>query len=172
MNGSGGLNGRTTGKDALRFGKPCPVRFNLLVVGETKSGKRTFLKTLFQPYCGFDVVTKVGSHRLGHVRIKEIGNFVLESLNQDCRVHLYDSSGFGDYINNTDAVTTVKEYVENAHRAWYAMDGNRMTEQVRRTAFAASLCFTRIACCFRRESHQTAAFTASSTSSSRITSAP
>ena len=41
---------------SLKIGKPHAVRFNVMVVGETGSGKTTFLKTLFKKYTTDEII--------------------------------------------------------------------------------------------------------------------
>lgn len=41
---------------------------------------------------------------------------------------LYDSPGFGDAINNSDAVRTVRDHILHAHHAWKRLDFHTMTE--------------------------------------------
>ncbi|KAJ1402305.1 Septin-type guanine nucleotide-binding (G) domain-containing protein [Ochromonadaceae sp. CCMP2298] len=116
-------------KSNLQIGKQHAIRFNTMVVGETGSGKTTFLKTLFKSYG--EVVVSEGEKSGNTVKIEEIGAFTLETQTIDCEVHLFDSPGYGDYINNQDAIETVKRHLEGAHRSWLATNGNKLTEQVR-----------------------------------------
>lgn len=103
-----------------------------MVVGETGSGKTTFLKTLFKAYCGSNIVrSELCAKTVKTVKIEEIGCFVLDTPALDCEVHLFDSPGYGDYINNQNAIETVKSHLEDAHKSWFETNGNQMTEQVR-----------------------------------------
>lgn len=121
------------GRSLLRFGKPSAIRLNIMVVGETGSGKTTFLKTLFKVYCGNKIIrAELCSKTIKTVKIEEIGFFTLETAALDCEVHLFDSPGYGDYINNQDAIETVKGHLEQAHNAWLVSNGNPMTEKVRK----------------------------------------
>lgn len=117
------------------LGKPWAVRFNIMVVGETGSGKTTFLRTLFKKYCTSDIFFKsdLYSMTVKTVTIEEIGSFVLESPAQDCEVHLFDSPGYGDYINNQNAIEVVKDNLVASHDAWYGMNGNARLEKVTTT---------------------------------------
>jgi len=125
----------------LRLGKPHTIRFNIMVVGETGSGKTTFLKTLFKAYCQNEIIrSELTAKTVKTVKIEEIGLFTLESEALDCEVHLFDSPGYGDYINNQNAIETVKNHLSEAHIAWLGTNGNQMTEKTRNKADARVHC--------------------------------
>jgi len=119
------------GRSLLKLGKPSTIRLNIMVVGETGSGKTTFLKTLFKLYCGNKIIrAELAAKTMKTVKIEEVGFFTLETPALDCEVHLFDSPGYGDYINNQNAIETVKRHLEQAHDAWLTTNGNPMTEKV------------------------------------------
>jgi septin family protein len=60
----------------------------------------------------------------------EIGEFQIKSDAVVCQVHLLDSPGFGDYIDNNCAINTVKEYLTEAHSAWLNSNSNLVPEEV------------------------------------------
>ena len=118
-------------RSILKIGKPNTIRFNIMVVGETGSGKTTFLKTLFKAYCNSEIIrNELNSKTIKTVKIEEIGCFILETEALDCEVHLFDSPGYGDYINNQNAIETVRNHLERAHRLWLETNGNQMSERV------------------------------------------
>ena len=118
-------------KSGLSIGKPHAVRFNIMVVGETGSGKTTFLTTLFKKYTKDEIIrAELTSKTIKTVKIEEIGSFMLCSEALDCDVHLFDSPGYGDYINNQDAIETVKNHLEEAHTKWIGTSGNRVPDKV------------------------------------------
>lgn len=118
-------------RSMLRMGKPPPIRMNMMVVGETGSGKTTFLKTLFKLYCGNKIIrAELSSKTVKTVKIEEIGFFTLSTQALDCEIHLFDSPGYGDFINNLDAIETVKSFLEQGHKAWLESNGNQMTDKV------------------------------------------
>ena len=120
-------------RDKVRIGKLAPIRFNIMVVGETGSGKSTFLKTLFRKYLSEHQIIEAGlnSATIKTVSIERIGKFSLPAENQDCNIHLFDSPGYGDYINNQNAIETVRNYLEQAHQDWLELNGNMLCESER-----------------------------------------
>jgi septin family protein len=64
------------------------------------------------------------------VKIDEVEKFTLESTFVDIDVHLYDSPGYGDYINNQNAIETVRSYLLNTHKAWSSMSNNNISDFV------------------------------------------
>jgi hypothetical protein len=45
-------------------------------------------------------------------------------------VHLLDSPGYGDYINNTEAIETVRSHLATSHAAWVNMSAQQISELV------------------------------------------
>jgi septin family protein len=122
----------TTKKITLaKIGKLVPIRLNMMVVGETGSGKTTFLRTLFKNYCEDEVVrAELTALTVKTVEIMEIGEFQIKSDAVACQVHLLDSPGFGDYIDNNCAINTVKEYLTKAHNSWLSSNSNLVPDEV------------------------------------------
>lgn len=102
----------------LDFGKACPVRFNIMVVGESGMGKSTFLRTIFRSYNPNGEIAKA-QRNSKTVEIAEIGAFTLETPSLNTSFHLFDSPGYGDYINNIRSIQKVREYLETAHTLWW-----------------------------------------------------
>ena len=114
-----------------KIGKLVPIRLNMMVVGETGSGKTTFLRTLFKNYCEDDVVrAELSALTVKTVEILEIGEFQIKSDAVVCNVHLLDSPGFGDFIDNNSAINTVKDYLADAHTAWLGSNPNHVRDEV------------------------------------------
>jgi hypothetical protein len=88
------------------------------------------LKTLFKEYCDKDIElnNKVNSQKT--VNTECIGTFPLCSVTGKCIVHLYDSPGYGDYINNQTAIDSVRSFLITAHEKWLSIDGNKQSDQV------------------------------------------
>ena len=69
--------------------------------------------------------------RYQKIHIHEIGRYELETTtNQKCLVHLYDSLGYGDHINNTDSVEKIKQYLLEKHYKWLEIPGQQTTDDV------------------------------------------
>ena len=64
------------------------------------------------------------------VTIKESDHFMLTSELWDCEIRMLEASGFGDFIDNTDAVAVIKKYVASAHNEWCNLNCNEVTDQV------------------------------------------
>lgn len=87
--------------------------------------------TLFKKYIN-DGATLKHSEKSQTLRIEEIGCFELKTrTNQPCFVHLYDSRGYGDFINNKDAVDEVKRFLVDRHLNWLKIRGQETSEDVR-----------------------------------------
>lgn len=113
----------------LNSGKPSKIRFNIMAVGEIGSGKTAFLKTLFKAYCASDRVrNELYTKAVKTVKIEEFGCFVL--VDTEYEVHIFDSPGYGDCMNNQYSIEALKNYLENAHKAWLETNCNQMTEEV------------------------------------------
>eukprot|EP00599_Poterioochromonas_sp_BG-1_P009812 CAMPEP_0173142156 /NCGR_PEP_ID=MMETSP1105-20130129/5924_1 /TAXON_ID=2985 /ORGANISM="Ochromonas sp., Strain BG-1" /LENGTH=372 /DNA_ID=CAMNT_0014055501 /DNA_START=91 /DNA_END=1206 /DNA_ORIENTATION=- len=102
-----------------------------MVCGESGSGKTTFCLTLFNKYLT-DRKKLQGKGPAQTLSIEEIGCFELKTTtNQPCFVHLYDSRGYGDFINNKDAVQEVKRYIIRKHLDWLNIRGQETSEDDR-----------------------------------------
>ncbi len=92
------------------------------------------LKTIFKEYTDDEIILKGERRTEGHisktVQIEQIGTFTLRSVSGDCKVHLYDSPGYGDFVNNQTAIDRVRSFLITAHERWVNIDGNVMSEQV------------------------------------------
>lgn len=64
------------------------------------------------------------------VTIKESDHFMLTSELWDCEIRMLEANGFGDFIDNTDAVAVIKQYVASAHNEWCNLNCNEVTDQV------------------------------------------
>lgn len=113
------------------------IRFNIMVVGPTGSGKTTFLMTLFKRYVDdVNAIITYNSMDFNNrttktVRMERIGAFKLHSEAVDCEISLYDSVGFGDSINNDEAINYVRDYLARAHEEWLSFNGNCVKEKDR-----------------------------------------
>lgn len=89
------------------------------------------LRALFRRYSDKNISRKEFLGKKQTVRIEEIGVFTLPADNLDIDVHLYDSPGYGDQINNQHAIDEVKAFLLGAHQHWVRINGNHMTERER-----------------------------------------
>lgn len=113
----------------MDLGKPATVRFNVLTIGSSGSGKTTLLKTLFS---GHYVEKKTGycDKTDTNVKLDEVSCFLIKSHTVDCEVRLYESRNYGDSIDNTGAIQTLKKNLTHKHASWLQINGNQMTDKV------------------------------------------
>ena len=113
------------------FSKEDLQRFNILVVGEVGIGKTTFLQTLFQKFASPVLPptpaapVTLGSNPSPPTRvIHELGHFLVDSAGDTASYvfHLIDTPGFGDSLNHQVAIDQVREYVQEKHASWLALD--------------------------------------------------
>jgi septin family protein len=115
----------------VQIGKLDPVRINFMVAGIGGIGKSTFLKSFFELYNTNDFKKSCESLLKDRtVTIQEVGDFVIESTNVDIHFHLIDTPGYGDKINNQDAINNIVQYQEMAHEQWSTLDTRTMTRKV------------------------------------------
>lgn len=113
------------------------IRFNILTVGQRSTGRATFLRSLLRNY-GVDDLRLIRGmtspekrqyqkvddvFKPDKVRITEVGRSVIATAdNNKLDLVLYDSLGYGDFINNQDAVETIRNYVLEKHACWRGLD--------------------------------------------------
>jgi septin family protein len=113
------------------------IRFNILTVGQRSTGRATFLRSLLRNY-GVDDLRLIRGMtspekrqyqkvddvlKPDKVRIAEVGRSVIATAdNNKLDLVLYDSLGYGDFINNQDAVETIRNYVLEKHACWRGLD--------------------------------------------------
>jgi hypothetical protein len=65
------------------------------------------------------------------ISIDEMDQFELETTtNQKCVVHLYDTNGYGDFINNDGTVQKIKHFLTKKHYQWLDIPGQESTDDV------------------------------------------
>jgi len=121
----------STQRPLIVSGKLSAVRFNIMVVGECGNGKTTMLRALFRRYSEKNIAKKEFTGKRQTIRIEEIGQFTLPAENLDIDVHLYDTPGYGDQINNQSAIDEVQNFLVAAHAHWLQVNGNHLTERER-----------------------------------------
>jgi septin family protein len=113
------------------------IRFNILTVGQRSTGRATFLRSLLRNY-GVDDLRLIRGMtspekrqyqkaddvlKPDKVRIAEVGRSVIATADSNkLDLVLYDSLGYGDFINNQDAVETIRNYVLEKHACWRGLD--------------------------------------------------
>lgn len=124
-------------------GKADCVNFNIVVVGETGSGKTTFLKTLVKAEeAKAPLVNLEADLTKKTVSIQESGNFLLESIAGDVKFYLYDTPGYGDFVNNEESIGQIYADLQQRHENWLSVDAHKITNEERLRMD------TRIHCCF------------------------
>jgi septin family protein len=104
------------------------TRFNIMAVGPNGIGKTTFLKALLQGYAKkVNIDGKQNTHLRKQVdeeetlQIVQTGSAELNSENIST-IKVYESLGYGDFINNENAIETISSYLVNAHANWRDLD--------------------------------------------------
>jgi hypothetical protein len=89
------------------------------------------LRALFRRYHTGNITRADFSGKKRTVSIGEIAHFLLPADNLNIDVHLFDTPGYGDQINNQHAIDNVKTYLLNAHFDWLQIDGNHFSDYER-----------------------------------------
>jgi len=126
----------------VKVGKLKLFRFNIMVAGESGQGKTTFLKALLRKYVRGINISTLDGKTTKTVEISQIGSFIVDTDVGECEVFLHDTPGYGDYINNKDAIDLVHGYLDERHRRWRNLDVQAMTVEQRNNSD------TRIHCAF------------------------
>lgn len=107
------------------------LRLNVMTVGQRGTGKATFLKSLVQNYAddNFTITKPVWrseipgvDERVEKVRVVEVGRTPVTIGTDLVDLVMYDSLGFGDFINNQDAVASIRNHVVESHAHWRNLD--------------------------------------------------
>jgi septin family protein len=104
------------------------TRFNIMAIGPNGIGKTTFLKALLQGYANkVNIDGEQNIHLRKQVDEEEIlqvvqtGSAKLNSANIST-IKVYESLGYGDFINNENAIKTISNYLVDAHANWRDLD--------------------------------------------------
>jgi septin family protein len=102
-----------------------------MTVGQRSTGKATFLKSLVQNYAdeNFTITKSVrraeapgDANQVDKVRVVEVGRTPVTIGSDLVDLVMYDSLGFGDFINNQDAVASIRNHVLESHAHWRNLD--------------------------------------------------
>lgn len=122
----------------VHFGDREIVRFNLMVIGESGLGKTTLLQSLLQKYAELGVgklsmknADKEAHHPKKTVAVCELGRFELQTDTGRVLFVLFDSPGYGDFINNQASFDIIHHDLLKRHEAWACTSGQLITEQER-----------------------------------------
>jgi septin family protein len=104
------------------------TRFNIMAIGPNGIGKTTFLKALLQGYAN---KVNINGEQNIHLRkqvdeeetlqVVQTGSAELNSENIST-IKVYESLGYGDFINNENAIKTIFNYLVDAHANWRDLD--------------------------------------------------
>ncbi|ORY96585.1 cell division control protein [Syncephalastrum racemosum] len=92
------------------------IAFNLMVCGESGTGKTTFINTLFattikesrrRPRAGREPTVEI-----------EITHAELEEQHFQMKLTVIDTPGLGDYVNNRDGWRPIVEYIDDQHERY------------------------------------------------------
>lgn len=133
------LKSKTTNMSSLLGGGKNRTRFNVMTVGQRCMGKTTFLDSLLRDYVADDIdafktsrsddseAPNSGSQKneSDTLSISEIGRVQLNSVD----LVMYDSCGYGDFINNQDAVDVIRSHLIRAHADWRSLDVQVLSER-------------------------------------------
>ena len=115
----------------IRVGEQPTQRFNILTVGETGLGKSSFIMALLGKYLSAKM-NKLEWHEVnpggatpGGVTFTTAGSFVLESesTDQSVQISIFNAKGYGDLIDNSAAVPSVRDFLVDKHRRWLSVKG-------------------------------------------------
>jgi hypothetical protein len=114
----------------IKLGKQETERFNILVVGPNNIGKDQFLQLLLNKYgITFDCSIKQCSSR--KVTVNHTAAYRVETAECPLDIHIYNSQGFDDFIDNSNAIRDVAANLLKRHNDWKCVDAQNMSEAAR-----------------------------------------
>eukprot|EP01040_Poterioochromonas_malhamensis_P010551 gene10551-11488_t len=103
-----------------------------MVCGESGVGKTTFCYSIVKKFIEATKKSEFSKSTAKTVEISNVGEFVLQAENnQACIVHVFDSVGYGDMLDNQLAAFKVKDYIVARHRDWLKVKGQETTDEER-----------------------------------------
>lgn len=119
---------------SIQIGRSAPIRLNICVSGESGNGKTTFCYSILKKYVNSAKERDFYSRQTRQtVRIEEVGKFELKADNGETTliVSFFDTRGYGDFVNNKDAVDNVKNFITGKHQAWLSIKGQEFSDEAR-----------------------------------------
>lgn len=106
------------------------IRFNLMLVGQNGTGKTSFLASLLDGYASHNFNTyssETPAARLerkkGAVDVTKVGRVEVNTESSNSvSIIIYESHGYGDFINNQHAVSTIRDHLMKTHASWRNLD--------------------------------------------------
>jgi septin family protein len=96
-------------------------------VGEEGIGKTTLISSLLQPYSTTrsDIAKNCHNDSTFDGIVKNA-----EFTNSGCCVHCYESTHYGNLIDNTYAISEIRTFILEQHTKWLQLDRIHMTTKV------------------------------------------
>lgn len=115
-----------------------PLRFNMLLVGESAIGKRSFVKSMLKSYLppenlpSYLMTSELkGQADISKLNIVQSGQFDIPAETGHVRFHLYTVPGYGDSIDNFSNFEVIEHELSTRLNQWRTMDAQVMTEEER-----------------------------------------
>lgn len=118
-------------REKISIGKHEPIRFNLMVAGESGLGKSTFIHTLLSSYLDEQDLPRQSQTNSKTIAISRVGSFQVDTDTSEVIFHLYDSPGYGDHIDNQFFFDLIRNDLIKRHKDWRKLDGQLLREEKR-----------------------------------------
>lgn len=101
-------------------GRAKMTRFNLMVAGESGLGKTTFLHTVLQDFHPdkLNLNTPKRCQMSKTTSIHDLDSFVHVAKHGDFEIHLFDTPGYGDFLDTNKSIKVIKNDLIKRHEKW------------------------------------------------------